>query len=1473
MTEFDVNNFDALRISLASADDIRSWSHGEVKKPETINYRTLKPEKDGLYCEKIFGPTKDWECACGKYKRVRFKGIVCERCGVEVTRSKVRRERMGHIELAAPVSHIWYFKGSPSRLGYLLDIPPKELEKVLYFASSIITSVDKEGRDEDADELRDELAADLEELDAERDRLIEATRRLGTDYVPEDDDFVDEIDEDERLTPEEVEAEIADIHEEFIERKQLRQDAFEAFMKIEPKQLVPEEALYREMRMNYKNYFTGGMGAEAVRDLLDAMDLEEAAEELRDTIANGKGQKRAKAIKRLKVVDAFLKSDNKPSDMILDVIPVIPPDLRPMVQLDGGRFATSDLNDLYRRVINRNNRLKRLLDLGAPEIIVNNEKRMLQEAVDSLFDNGRRGRPVTGPGNRPLKSLSDMLKGKQGRFRQNLLGKRVDYSGRSVIVVGPSLKLHQCGLPQQMALELFKPFVMKRLVELEYAANIKAAKRAVDRGASYVWDVLEEVIVEHPVLLNRAPTLHRLGIQAFEPVLVEGKAIKLHPLVCTAFNADFDGDQMAVHVPLGAEAQAEARVLMLSANNIKSPAHGRPLTVPTQDMIIGVYYLTAARDNFPGEGRAFVNFADAVNAHDAHADVDLQAKIWVRLPKDTQVATAFHTYEEHKAGTRLETTIGRIIFNNVFPDDYPFMNYQMNKKEIGRLVEDVCNRYDLADVPPILDGLKETGFHYATLAGITVSVYDATVPPNKKEILDDAEAKVDAIDEDYEMGLMSPEERHKQVVDIWTDANEKVGDAMSANFDHYNPIYMMADSGARGNIKQIRQLAGMRGLMADTKGQTIDIPVKSNFREGLSVLEYFISTHGTRKGMADTALRTADSGYLTRRLVDVAQEVIVREIDCGAAEGVPYPLYNEKGELDENLIGRCLLESAVGTDGTVVLDGDNYISSMDQLAEMAAAGIEEVTIRTVMTCHAEHGVCQKCYGWDLATARPVNIGTAVGIIAAQSIGEPGTQLTMRTFHAGGVAGEDITQGLPRVQELFEARKPKGQAVLAEISGTLQVSGDKSSKTLTIHDQEGNYREYVVSARATLFPGVEDGGEVKVGQQLTKGSVNPHDLLRLTDPNTTLRYIVAQVQGVYVSQGVDINDKHIEVIARQMLRKVAVLDAGDSEFLPGRQVNRYEFENEANALIAEGKNPPVGQPLLLGITKASLATDSFLSAASFQETTKVLTDAAIEGKTDHLVGLKENVIIGKPIPAGTGLKRYREVGLTYKGRPTGKVIGDTLPDTAPDALREVEELLPQPQDWSLDGDGYLNSMGSSYGNYYSGLSLGHRGPQLSDEDARLYIFDDLGVSQRWANKFSEAGIETVADLVGHTEEDLLRIEGIGVKAIEELKEGLKEHDLLYVIEDDLSASSDDMSQLLDMVFSPDDNILIGGDEPATFNTEGEDMLGEALPPRSYHRNLEELDELLGSVGNFGFSLKHADDEDNSDDSDEDDKDEE
>ena len=1462
MTEFDVNNFDALRISLASAEDVRSWSRGEVKKPETINYRTLKPEKDGLYCEKIFGPTKDWECACGKYKRVRFKGIVCERCGVEVTRSKVRRERMGHIELAAPVSHIWYFKGSPSRLGYLLDIPPKELEKVLYFASSIITSVDKEAREEDIDDLRDELAADMEELDAERDRLIEATRKLSTDYVPEEDDFVDDLDDDERLTPEEVEEEIADIYEEFNERKALRQDAFDAFLKIEPKQLIGDEALYREMRANYRDYFTGGMGAESVRDLLDAMDLEATSEELREVIATGKGQKRAKAVKRLKVVDAFLKSDNKPSDMILDVIPVIPPDLRPMVQLDGGRFATSDLNDLYRRVINRNNRLKRLLDLGAPEIIINNEKRMLQEAVDSLFDNGRRGRPVTGPGNRPLKSISDMLKGKQGRFRQNLLGKRVDYSGRSVIVVGPSLKLHQCGLPQQMALELFKPFVMKRLVELEYAANIKAAKRAVDRGASYVWDVLEEVIVDHPVLLNRAPTLHRLGIQAFEPVLVEGKAIKLHPLVCTAFNADFDGDQMAVHVPLGAEAQAEARVLMLSSNNIKSPAHGHPLTVPTQDMIIGLYYLTAMRDGFPGEGRMFIDFDDALNAYDARADLDLQAKIQVRLPYNTKVATAFGVFEDHKEGERIETSVGRIIFNDVLPPDYPFLNYEMNKKEISRLVEDVTNTYDLSEVPPILDGLKDAGFHYATRAGVTVSVYDATIPPSKPAILAQADERVAAIDEDYEMGLMSNEERHKQVVDIWNDANEEVGEAMAENFDKFNPIYMMAFSGARGNIKQIRQLAGMRGLMSDPKGEIIDRPIKANFREGLSVLEYFISTHGARKGLADTALRTADSGYLTRRLVDVAQDVIIREIDCGTTEGVPYRVRNEKNEVDENLIGRCLLEDVVAPEtGEILAEAGTYLHSMAQLRELDAAGIEEVTIRTIMTCHAEHGVCQKCYGWDLATARPVNIGTAVGIIAAQSIGEPGTQLTMRTFHTGGVAGEDITHGLPRVQELFEARKPKGQAVLAEISGTMQVTGDKMSKTITIHDQEGNYREYVVSARAQLLPGVFDGCEVRVGQQLTKGSVNPHDLSAPYRPEHDAALHRGPGSGRVRVPG--------RGYQRQAHRGHRAPDAAQGGRARCRRLRLPAGPSGEPLRVREGGQRAdrrgqgaAGGPAAAARHHQGVAGNGFVAVRRVVPGDHQGAHRRRHRGQDRSLGQPE----GERHHRQAHSRRHGSASLPRRGShlqgpPGGEGHREMrCPTSRRTRCARSRNLLPQPQDWSLDSDGYFNSSGS-FGGYYSALS-GHRGHNLSDEDARLYIYDDLGVSQRWANKFSEAGIETVADLLGHTEEDLLRIEGIGVKAIEELKEGLAARDLMHVIEDDLAASSDDMSQLLDMVFSPDDTILIGGDEPPTFNTDGEEMLGEALPPRSYQRNLEELDALLGNMGglgSLGFGFTSAEDE--------------
>ena len=1461
---FDVNNFDEFHIGLASAETIRSWSHGEVKKPETINYRTLKPEKDGLFCEKIFGPTKDWECACGKYKRIRFKGIVCERCGVEVTRSKVRRERMGHIELAAPVSHIWYFKGSPSRLGYLLDISPKDLEKVLYFASNIITWVDEEAREEDAEELKEELAAQLEELDAERDRLIELTRHQSTEYLNEEGER--EYDEDDLMTPDEVEREIEDLRDDFEERKDLRSEALDMFLKIEPKMLIADEALYREMRTNYRDYFRGGMGAESVRDLLDAVDLEATAEELRETIKTGKGQKRAKAVKRLKVVEAFLRSDNEPHDMILDVIPVIPPDLRPMVQLDGGRFATSDLNDLYRRVINRNNRLKKLLDLSAPEIIVNNEKRMLQEAVDALFDNGRRGRPVVGPGNRPLKSLADMLKGKQGRFRQNLLGKRVDYSGRSVICVGPQLKIYQCGVPKQMALELFKPFVMKRLVELEHAANIKAAKRMVDRGASVVWDVLEEVITDHPVMLNRAPTLHRLGIQAFEPVLVEGKAIRLHPLVCTAFNADFDGDQMAIHVPLSSEAQAEARVLMLSSNNIKSPAHGKPLTIPTQDMIIGMYYLTSARDGFPGEGRVFMDFKDAQNAYDSRADVDLQAKIKVRLKYDTKVEVEYGVYDERKAGELIETTIGRIIFNGVLPKDHAYINHIMDKGEVSKLIEDCANRYPTPEMMQILDGLKAIGYHYATRAGITVSVYDATIPPQKDEILTAADAEVDAVQEDYEMGFMSDAERHRKVVDIWTRATDEVGDAMGENFDRFNPIYMMAYSGARGNIKQIRQLAGMRGLMADPQGEIIDRPIKANFREGLTVLEYFVSTHGSRKGMADTALRTADSGYLTRRLVDVAQDVIVHEEDCGTSDGVDTPVLNDKGALDINLVGRCLAEDVVAPEtGEVLLAAGAYIENKEQLSEFANNDVETVKIRSLMTCHTKHGVCQKCYGYDLAAGRPVNLGTAVGIIAAQSIGEPGTQLTMRTFHAGGVAGEDITQGLPRVTELFEARKPKGLAVLAEIAGTLQITSTKDSRTLTISNEDGEVREYETSARAQLMPGISDMCTVKVGQQLTKGSIDPHELLRLTDVNTTLRYIVDQVQNVYTSQGVDINDKHIEVIARQMLRKVTVTDPGSSVYLPGAQVNRYDFEEEAERVMLEGGVAPTARPLILGITKASLATESFLSAASFQETTKVLTDAAIEGKVDHLVGLKENVIIGKPIPAGTGLKRYRELQLTYKGERIDRsgASADQLPEWAPEELKETESLLPQPQEWSLDGEEYLGGVPGDVSAILGHGYAGSAASKIPPEVAKLYLFDDLGVSQRWANKFSEAGIETVGDLAGKTEDDLFRIEGIGVKAIEELKAGLADRDLLYILEDSKGGDEPDASQLLEMLFSPDDAMYMGGDVPKTYSADPDELIGGPALHRASSDD-EMLEEMLGGLSESGFTLTDEESESESND---------
>ena len=1407
MLDVDVNNFDRLRIGLASSEQIRQWSRGEVKKPETINYRTLKPEKDGLFCEKIFGPTKDWECYCGKYKRVRFKGIVCERCGVEVTRAKVRRDRMGHIELAAPVSHIWYFKGVPSRMGYLLDIAPKDLEKVLYFASSIITSVNEEDREADLAMLKDELTADLEQLEAEkaeeleevvveRDRLIAVAR--GEAEPEEGDDVDEETSADDRIKKanKEADRDIKDIEEEYADRKALFQEAFDTFVKLSVKTLINDETLYREMKLRFGDYFRGGMGAEAVKDLLAQLDLEGLAEDLRVIIRDGKGQKRQKAIKRLKVVDALRRSSNKAEWMILDAIPVIPPDLRPMVQLDGGRFATSDLNDLYRRVINRNNRLKRLLDLGAPEIIVNNEKRMLQEAVDALFDNGRRGRPVTGPGNRPLKSISDMLKGKQGRFRQNLLGKRVDYSGRSVIVVGPELKLHQCGLPKKMALELFKPFVMKRLVDLDHAQNIKSAKRMVDRGRDVVWDVLEEVIRDHPVMLNRAPTLHRLGIQAFEPILVEGKAIRIHPLVCTAFNADFDGDQMAVHLPLSTEAQAEARTLMLSTNNVKSPAHGRPLTAPTQDMIIGLYYLTADRDGVPGEGRSFMSAEEALLAYDNRADLDLQAKVNVRLTKDTLVQIKPGQIEPREAGDRIETTVGRITFNRGLPDDHPYINHEVDKKGVGRIVEECSVSYSTTRMAMILDELKRLGFHYATRAGLTVSVYDAIIPKEKPAILAAGDEKVLKIEDQYDTGLITREERHRQIVDVWTRVTDEVGDAMANSFEKFNPIYMMAYSGARGNIKQIRQLAGMRGLMANPKGDIIDRPIKANFREGLTVLEYFISTHGARKGLADTALRTADSGYLTRRLVDVAQDVIVRELDCGTDEAVTFNLTRDGDDIDHNIVGRCLISPAVNPEtGEIVREAGYYFKNDEDVRSAVDAGVKTVEARTVMTCHAKHGICQACYGWDLAASRPVDIGTAVGIIAAQSIGEPGTQLTMRTFHTGGVAGEDITHGLPRVTELFEARKPKGQAVLAEVSGKLTIEESDKTRVLTITDAEGNEKAYTVSRRATILPGVVNGAEIELGRQMTKGSINPHDLLGLKGPNETLRYIVEQVQDVYRAQGVDINDKHIEVISRQMLRKVSVTEPGDTDFLPGQLVDRLDFAAKNTEILSGSGEPANGQPTLLGITKASLATDSYLSAASFQETTRVLTDAAIAGKSDHLLGLKENVIIGKLIPAATGMKRYRNVKLTYKGQHIegeGATEGP-LPDWAPAELKEIEALLPvapEPaalseadfesafadldlEDSDIDVSAFTGVTFDPNAELIaaSGDLLIEEADMASSEDTSTLALSDIGVSARWVNKFEEAGIVSVGDLVGKTEDELIDLPGIGQKAVEEVKEGL------------------------------------------------------------------------------------------------------
>ena len=1182
MDELEV--FDKIKIGLASDEQIREWSKGEVKKPETINYRTLKPEKDGLFCERIFGPTKDWECHCGKYKRVRYKGIVCDRCGVEVTKSKVRRERMGHIELAAPVAHIWYFKGIPSRIALMLDISPRNLEKIVYFASYIVTDKGTSG-----------------------------------------------------------------------------------LMKC---QVLTEKEYHDAVEKYGYGSFKAEMGAEALEKLLKEIDVEKLSEKLKKELESASEQKKAKLIKRLDTVESFRLSGNRPEWMIMNVVPVIPPELRPMVQLDGGRFATSDLNDLYRRVINRNNRLKRLIELGAPEIIKRNEKRMLQESVDALIDNSRRGRPVTGAGNRPLKSLSDMLKGKQGRFRQNLLGKRVDYSGRSVIVVGPELKLYQCGLPKEMAVELFKPFVMKELVGRGIAHNIKNAKRMVERLRPEVWDILEDVIKDHPVMLNRAPTLHRLGIQAFEPVLVEGRAIKLHPLVCTAFNADFDGDQMAIHVPLSPEAQAEARYLMLSVNNLLKPQDGKPVTIPTQDMILGSYYLTMEVPGEKGEGNYFSSPEEAIIAYE-NKEVGMHAKVFVRMVKVDEQGN-----EKHK---KVETTVGRIIYNKGIPQDLGFVdrtnpenefepeiNFVVNKKKLGKIVEKSINQYGLSRSAELLDYIKSTGFKYSTTGGITVSIEDVKVPEAKKEILAEAQADVDNILKKYKRGLITEEERYQSVIKIWEKATDDVKNAMKDTFTQLNPMFMMSDSGARGNLDQLKQIAGMRGLMASTTGKTVEIPIKSSFREGLDALEYFISAHGARKGLSDTALRTADSGYLTRRLVDVSQDIIVREHDCGTHDGIELTAIKDGNQviesLQERLIGRYPLENIVNPETKELIVDTNTMINEKIADAIVDAGIETVKVRSVFGCRTKNGVCSKCYGMGLSTHEEVNIGEAIGIIAAQSIGEPGTQLTMRTIHSGGVAGvADITQGLPRVEELFEARKPKGLAIISEIDGTVKISEDKKRKTVNVTSKDDS-KAYVIPFGSKLR--VKDGDEVVAGQPLTEGSINPNELLLIKGPEGVYNYLVQEVQKVYRNQGVDINDKHIEVIGRQMLKKVRVEDNGETPMFAGSLVDMYEFEDINKKAIEEGKRPATGKRVLLGITKASLATDSFLSAASFQETTRVLTEAAIKGKVDELIGLKENVIIGKLIPAGTGLARYRNTHIsTEQDEVSEETVENTEEQTA------------------------------------------------------------------------------------------------------------------------------------------------------------------------------------------------------------------
>ena len=1299
----DVNFFDELRIGLATADDIRRWSRGEVKKPETINYRTLKPEKDGLFCERIFGPTRDWECSCGKYKRVRYKGIICERCGVEVTKSKVRRERMGHIELAAPVTHIWYFKGVPSRLGYLLDLAPKDLEKIIYFAANIITSVDEEARHNDQTTLEAEMLLEKKEVEQERDADLADRAKTLEEDLAELEAAGAKADAKKKVQTA-ADREMRHIRERAEREVERLDEIWNTFVKLAPKQMIADETLYEELLDRYEDYFTGGMGAEAIQTLIRNFDLEAEAESLREVIRDGKGQRKLRALKRLKVVAAFLRSGNDPAGMVLDCIQVIPPELRPMVQLDGGRFATSDLNDLYRRVINRNNRLKRMLDLGAPEIIVNNEKRMLQESVDALFDNGRRGRPVTGPGNRPLKSLSDLLKGKQGRFRQNLLGKRVDYSGRSVIIVGPQLKLHQCGLPKLMALELFKPFVMKRLVEKSYAQNIKSAKRMVERQRPEVWDVLEEAIAEHPVMLNRAPTLHRLGIQAFEPVLIEGKAIQLHPLACEAFNADFDGDQMAVHLPLSDEAQAEARILMLASNNILSPASGKPLAMPRLDMVTGLYYLTLikGKEEFGGQGAfteateqgpatgVYTSLAEAIMAYDRGV-LGLQAPIHVRIdhlrpPAEVEAEQFPDGWQKGQTWTA-ETTLGRVQFNELLPWNYPYVEGVMDKKNQAVVINDLAAKYPMIAVAQTVDKLKDAGFYWATRSGVTITMHDVLVLPNKQEILDEYEAKAQRIEKKLARGKINESERYQSLVDLWKEATDFVGESVEKLYPDDNPIPMIVKSGAAGNMRQIWTLAGMKGMVTNSRGDYITRPVKTSFREGLSVLEYFNNSHGSRKGLADTALRTADSGYLTRRLVDVAQDVIVREDNCGTKQGVVLdvctPVLDANGEktgefaradfVETSVLGRFLAADAIGANGEVVCAAGTVIGELG-LAELVKAGVETIKARSVMTCGTATGVCSTCYGKSMATGKKVEIGEAVGIVAAQSIGEPGTQLTMRTFHLGGVGG-DITGGLPRVQELFEARVPKAKSPIASVDGKIKIEDDDAFFTLTIIPDDGS--EEVVYEKlskrqglATLGTGgverpLRDGDHVKMGQQLLKGAADPHEVLRVMGRRGVQQHLINEVQKVYRDQGVAIHDKHIEIIVRQMLRRVTVIDSGSTEYLPGSLVDHADAVAASKEAVKTGGRPVEVRAEIMGITKASLATESWLSAASFQETTRVLTDAAINKRSDKLIGLKENVIIGKLIPAGTGIARYRNIQV----QPTeeARAAAFTLPSTFGDGF--------------------------------------------------------------------------------------------------------------------------------------------------------------------------------------------------------------